>query len=144
MIETNWRRRRYDNETTLDGHCCKWIFPRLCEVKEAPHSWSAESLAAFRAYVEGRPIFAVGKPTEMAEFVEYTSWLTLAVDMQLATGISLPISSGQQKGAGLLVAQARTFEKMWRHLSIFLEIREELFLTAKAWDLAHVGVASKL
>ena len=69
---------------------------------------------------------------QMAEFAEHTSWLTLAVDMQLATGISLPISRGQQKGAGLLVAQARTFEKMWRHFSIF-------FLTEKAWDLAHVG-----
>ena len=110
---------------------CKWHFPRLCETEEAPHSWSAESLAAFRANVEGRSRFAVGKPIELAEFAEHTWWLK---DMQLATGLSL-----QQKVAGLLVAQARTFEKMWRYFSIFLEARGELIVIENAWDLAHVG-----
>ena len=111
LAETLLRQRDHTGLALLP---CKWIFPRLCEVKEAPHSWSAESLAVFRAKKEGRPTFAVGKPTEVAEFAAHTSWLTLAVDMQLVTGISL-------QRAGLLVAHARTFDKMWRHFSIFLE-----------------------
>ena len=132
-----WLRQR--DHTEREPLPCKWNFSRLCEIEKAPQSWSTKSLAAFRAYVEGRPIFTIGKPIESAEFAEQTSWLTLAVDMQLATGVSLPMSSGQQKGAGLLVAQARTFEKMWRHCSIFLEDSDGLILTEKAWDLAHVG-----
>ena len=59
--------------------------------------------------------------------------------MQLATGVSLPISGGQQKGAGLLVAQARTFAKMWRYFTNCLETHDELPITEEAWDLAHVG-----
>lgn len=108
LSEAWLRQRDHTGRTPLP---CKWNFPHCCEIEEAPHSWSTESLGAFRAYVEGRPMFAIGNSSELVEFAEHTSWLTLAADMQLATGVSLPISSGQQKGAGLLVAQSRTFEK---------------------------------
>ena len=57
----------------------------------------------------GGPAFFVdGELGELAEFAENTSWLTIAVEMQLATGVSLTISSAQQEVPGLLVAQART------------------------------------
>ena len=56
-----------------------------------------ESLAAIRAYVEGRPLYAVCKPVALADLGELT-WLTLAADMQLATACTLPISSGKHNG----------------------------------------------
>ena len=140
-IETIWRRRGCDNETTLDGQCfhANGFFHVYAKLRRPPHSWSAESLAAFRAYVEGRPTLAAGKPTEMAKFAEHTSWLTLAVDMQLATGISLLISSGQQKEQVFWLRRPERsrrcggiFQFSWRTVRIF-------FLIEKAWDFAHVG-----
>ena len=96
LVEAWLWQRDHTGQTPLP---CKWNFPHRCEIEEAAHSWSTESMAAFTAYVQGRPMFAIGKPIELVEFAQHTSWLTLAVDMQLATGVSLPISGGQLKGA---------------------------------------------
>ena len=105
--------RGCESEITRTPLPCKWNFPSLCEIEGAAQSWSTESLTVFTVFVEGRPLFAVGKPVELADFAEHTSWLTLAEDMQLATGVAVPISSGQLNRAGLLLDQARTFESTW-------------------------------
>ena len=74
LAEAWLRQRDHTGQAPLP---CKWNFPRLCEIEKAPHSWSTKSLAAFRAHVEGRPIFTIGKPIELAELAEQTSWLAL-------------------------------------------------------------------
>ena len=73
---------------------------------------------------------------------KYTSCLTMATDIQFATGVSLPIGKRQQKASGLLVAQALAFEPMWHHVKEHCEQKQvfEQRYTEQVWDLAHVGV----
>ena len=75
-------------------------------------TWAPDFLVAFEVYWSETKIRTCKDP-EM-NFETGTSWVTLALDMYLSTGVRPPAAHGGRRGLGTVKAWAKSIETLWK------------------------------
>ena len=136
-----WLRQRSEEGREMVDH--RWSFSRQYMVKGAPQSWTEACFAGFAEPVQTKQIFEAEKHDEDRECAKYTSCLTMATDVQFATGVApTGLVSGNRRHLVCWWRRLSPSNALWHHVKEHCEQRQvfEQSYTEQVWDLAHVGV----